>query len=432
MGRLVWPIPLVWGILLSVLGLVLSGCAASAPPRSVAHAFDQRAHTQRDEHVRVRVSVLSAEECVAVFGVPLYEVGVQPVWLSIENDDRVPYVLLDATIDARKFSPLEAAYRSHRWLSPARNRELDRRFLDHEMRRLIPPGAAVSGFVYTNLNLGAKEVQVLLIGPGREKRLTFLLVAPGLPTRFDEVDFKALFTSDRRPAYDLGRLRPVLEGLPCCTTNADGSHPGDPVNLVLIADIDELLTAFIDRQWDMTEKLYVRSAWHEVKAFLFGTAYRYAPFSPLYLYGRRQDLSLQKARQTITARNHLRLWLAPMTYDGKPVWLGQISRDIDVRFTLRTWDLVTHRIDPHVDETRDDLVQDLLLSQRIVRLGYVRGGPPAPLTSPRQNLTGDPYITDGLRAVLEFSAEPVQLSALQKLDWAWPASFTLGDSAPAP
>jgi LssY C-terminus len=432
MGRLVWPIPLVWGLLLSVLWLVLSGCAASAPPQSVAHSFDQHAHTQRDEHVRVRVRVLSAEECVAVFGVPLYEVGVQPVWLSIENDDRVPYMLLDVTIDAQKFSPLEAAYRSHRWLSPARNRELDRRFLDQEMTRLIPPGAAVSGFVYTNLDLGAKEVQVLLIGPGREKRLTFLLVAPGLPTRFDEVDFTALSRADRRPAYDLGSLRPVLEGLPCCTTNADGSHPGDPVNLVLIGDIDELLTAFIDRQWDMTEKLQVRSAWHEVKAFLFGTAYRYAPFSPLYLYGRRQDLALQKARQTITARNHLRLWLAPMTSDGKPVWLGQISRDIGVRFTLRTWDLVTHLIDPHVDGARDYLVQDLLFSKRIVRLGYVRGGPPAPLTSPRQNLTGDPYITDGLRAVLEFSAEPVQLSALQKLDWAWPASFTLGDSAPAP
>src|SRR5215510_1328537 len=79
MGRLVWPIPLVWGLLLSGLWLVLSGCAASAPPRSVAHSFDQRAHTHRDEHVRVRVSILSAEGCVAVFGVPLYEVGVQPV-----------------------------------------------------------------------------------------------------------------------------------------------------------------------------------------------------------------------------------------------------------------------------------------------------------------------------------------------------------------
>jgi hypothetical protein len=69
----------------------------------------------------------------------------------------------------------------------------------------------------------------------------------------------------------------------------------------------------------------------------------------------------------IHERNHLRLWLAPVKFRGKLVWVGQISRDIGVRFTRKT--IVTHKIDPDVDETRGFLVQDLWYSQG---LGTVR------------------------------------------------------------
>jgi hypothetical protein len=105
---------------------------------------------------------------------------------------------------------------------------------------------------------------------------------------------------------------------------------------VLIGEVDEIFPAFVDRHWDMSEKLYIGSAWREVQSFFFGSRYRYSPFSPLYLYERRQDLALQKARETIHARNHLRLWLSPLRFRNKPIWVGQISRDIGVRFTLQT------------------------------------------------------------------------------------------------
>jgi hypothetical protein len=98
MRRIVSQIPCVWSALLNAIWLVLSGCAAYAPPPAVPVSFDQRAQTQRDEHLRVSVTVLSPEECRAVFGVPLYDVGVQPIWLHIENLDRVPYLFFDANI----------------------------------------------------------------------------------------------------------------------------------------------------------------------------------------------------------------------------------------------------------------------------------------------------------------------------------------------
>ena len=75
-----------------------------------------------------------------------------------------------------------------------------------------------------------------------------------------------------------------------------------------------------------------------------GGEYRYSPVSSLYVFGRPQDIAFQKARENIHERNHLRLWMSRVTYQGLPVWIGQISRDIGVRFTTKT--ITTHKIDP--------------------------------------------------------------------------------------
>jgi hypothetical protein len=142
-----------------------------------------------------------------------------------------------------------------------------------------------------------------------------------------------------------------LERQPRCTSNARGTVEGDPLNLVIVGDhasIEECLGA-----WDETESLTLGTAWKTVKAFLLESQYRYSPVSPLYLGGRQQDLALQRARLSLNQRLHLRLWATSVRLDGQPVWIGQVSRDIGVRFTPRTWNLTTHLIDPDVDEARD-------------------------------------------------------------------------------
>jgi len=55
------------------------------------------------------------------------------------------------------------------------------------------------------------------------------------------------------------------------------------------------------------------------------------------------------------------------------------------------------RVDWHV-------LDDLLESGHVERVGYVPGADPAEPSAPRHNLTGDPYFTDGLRAVAIFTA----------------------------
>ena len=79
--------------------------------------------------------------------------------------------------------------------------------------------------------------------------------------------------------------------------------------------------------------------------------------------------------------------------------------------------LTTHKIDPEVDETRDYLVQDLLASESLEWLGYVKGAGPASAEAPRKNLTGDAYFTDGLRAVAILSSSRIPANEVKYLDW---------------
>ena len=163
-----------------------------------------------------------------------------------------------------------------------------------------------------------------------------------------------------------------------------------------------MLGAFGAR-WDETEVISLATCWKTVRAFLTGAEYRYSPVSALFLFGRSQDFALQRIRSSINERLHLRLWATPLRFRGQSVWVGQVSRDIGVRFTWRTWNMTTHRIDPDVDEARDYVVEDLMHVGRLEMAGYVDGVGPCDQAAPRRNLTGDPYYTDGKRAVVFLS-----------------------------
>ena len=95
--------------------------------------------------------------------------------------------------------------------------------------------------------------------------------------------------------------------------------------------------------------------------------------------------------------------MTDVRFDGRPVWIGQVSRDIGVRFTPKTWNLTTHKIDPDVDEARDYVLNDLIVVGRVAGFGLILGVEAATAAAPRRNLTGDPYFTDGLRAIAVLS-----------------------------
>ena len=132
---------------------------------------------------------------------------------------------------------------------------------------------------------------------------------------------------------------------------------------------------------------------------------------------------MQKPRKTISARNHLRLWMTSMLYKGRPVWVGQISRDVGVRMTLKVWPPFTHKISPTVDEAREYLVENMVISNTLAEFGFVGGVGPATHNEPMKNLTGDPYFTDGLRAVFVLSEKPTPINQIKLLNWDWPPEY---------
>ena len=416
---------LIW---LSVL--TVSGCVSYSPQPIEEVPFLERAQVKEDDEVRITVAVPSAKESEQVFGIPLATKDIQPVWVKVQNNDDVPYFFLQLSLDSDYYSPLEAAYKSHYstgprllaygvfsifflpllilapfdyWNTTSVNEHMDTTFQEHAIGNVIvPPGQDNAGFVFTNLDEGTKKVFVELHGE-KNKKFTFIVKVPGLKADHHKVEFDQLYSNEEIHSYDEDDLQQVLEDLPCCTTNEDGTIQGDPLNLVVVGEFEDILTAFTRRKWDETESINTGSIWKTTKSFLFGSRYRYSPISPLYVFERPQDLAFQRARETIHERNHLRLWATPVRFEGKPVWVGQISRDIGVRFTLKTWNLMTHKIDPDIDDVRDALLGDLIISESVSHVGFVAGVGAADREHSRENLTGDPYFTDGLRGVVVLS-----------------------------
>jgi hypothetical protein len=404
-----------------IILLTLMGCA-SVGDQSEAEKLDykSRATTRSDGAVLVSASVLSADESRDIYGVRLAKEGIQPVWIEVENGDDVAYWLSWPGVDPHFFPATEAA---EAFISTHENetREvLEKRFGDLAFRNPIPPGKTVSGFVLTNLDEGVKMVHVDLIADRRHKSFSIFSVVPGFRADYHarEVFLSEVYSEDDIINYtDDDAFRAALEALPCCVTNKDGTRNGDPLNLVIVGGIDDAFPALVRRGWRPTEQTWSGSVLKMMNSALAGERYPYAPISPLYLYDRPQDFALQKARDNIHQRNHLRLWLSPMLYHGKRVWVGQISRDIGTRFTIHSPYLTTHKIDPDVDEARTALQEDMAYSQSLVWLGLVKGVGAASKDAPRKNLTTDPYYTDGFRGVLIFDIHPVSLTDIKFLPW---------------
>jgi hypothetical protein len=199
--------------------------------------------------------------------------------------------------------------------------------------------------------------------------------------------------------------------------DADGENLGDPLNAVIIGDSHEVLAALTRSGWSFTHRISLGTVSRMVGSAIGGTAYPVAPVSNLYVFGRKQDFALQRARPSISQRNHSRFWLAPFTYNGSQVWVGQVSRDIGIKVTPKSPSLTTHIIDPEVDLTREYLLHSLLDGGLVERFGFVKGSRPATADDPAFNLTGDPYFSDGLRLVIDLSPHPRPYHDVHSLLW---------------
>ena len=395
----------------------LAGCASSfdfKPVESVP--FRERAVTQAEDGVRVTAAVPDKKETRELFGLSLYKKRIQPVWIEIENGTDQPLGFLPFSVDADYHTPLEIASLTR---GDKKRQEAEQQLFRNSVNLWVAPGDTRSGFIFTNADEGTKAFNVDLFNSERGWAFTFFIPVPGLAVDHYDVDFRAMYTKDEITDFtDPEPFIAALEELPCCVVDSKGENTGDPLNIIIIGEPDDLYYSVIRAGWDETEAVTAASGWKTAASFFSGGAYRYSPVSSLYLFGRKQDVALQRIRENIHERNHFRLWLAPMTFRGQIVWIGQISRDIGVRFTRKT--ITTHKIDPDVDETREFLIENLAYNQVLEKFAYVGGVGETPMDQPRGNLTGDPWFTDGLRVVLWVSSELTDLDDIEYVDWITP------------
>ena len=187
-------------LLIAVLVLLATACATRPYRYEPIDAVDfrSRAKTQQSGNLRVTAAVPSADESKALFGIPVYRRGIQPIWIEVENSSSKRVRFAPVGVDRTYFSPLEVAYMHRKLFSKRGHQDMERRFHEIAMPRQIWPGETRSGFVFTHVSPGTKGFNVDLFSTDEDDSFTFFLDVPGFMPDHAEVDF-------RRPLHPRAR-----------------------------------------------------------------------------------------------------------------------------------------------------------------------------------------------------------------------------------
>lgn len=170
--------------------------------------------------------------------------------------------------------------------------------------------------------------------------------------------------------------------IPRYTHSPDGVL-ADPVNIILFGSEQALHSAFENAGWTEADPITIRSTAKMFRAFFFSKHYPNAPFSPLFLFGRKQDIGFQRSiGKSPRMRHHIRFWAAnrekeidledPLYWMKKSqidkekplMWVGAASKDIGFGFTRFTYQM-THQVDEAVDKEREFVIDSLLTARKI-------------------------------------------------------------------
>jgi hypothetical protein len=383
-----------------LVALMLASCKTYNPQAVDFVADPGEIHSETQANVTVSATLLSDLQSQRLYGVDLAGIGLQAIWLRVENRSTRAQWLLVSALDPDYYPPGEAAALFRASYGEREEQAIAQRFDELAMPLKTAAGEVSEGYVIAPRHEGGRFVMVKLFGGEGLLDFGFPITLADGEFDFENLNVDRHYQDQELPDLGMEQLREKLRELACCVSDESGTKDGDPLNLVLIGDTDDLLSAVSRAGWSFSQRVTFDSIKRMIGAAFSGTAYPVAPVSPLYLLGRKQDVALQKARSTIVQRNHLRLWLAPFRLDGRAVWIGQVSRDVAVKATVQSSTLTTHVIDPNVDEAREHFLQSLIVAGAVEGFGFVEAMSPVPRDAPRTNLTSDPWYTDGLRVVM--------------------------------
>jgi hypothetical protein len=387
------------------LAFILSSCASNTylPVDVNSSGFLERTQQQQSDGIIVSAAAPDAQETAQLTGLDLYDQGIQPIWLRIENTTAHRIRLATWSIDRDYFSPIEVAYTNRSGFTKPAYSELERWFNANSMVRHIPAGESRSGLIYTNLKPGTKGFNLDIIGNQTATTFTFFLPMPGFVPDYMHVDFEKLYPSEQRKELSVAGLRTELQKeFYCCSEDQAGNKNGAPLNIILVGTGKALRRSLLRGNWLETDI--------DTKTPELAQLHRFD--------GRPPDGTFYQDRADGDERLQLDIWLTSLQVDATPVWAVQAYyRDLEHSFfgSLQALEpardsgflqrFVTDSVSADIDSARTFTAQNFSYNNSLKKLGFVAGEGPKTVAQPGTTFDGYGFVTDGFRAVLFLSEE---------------------------
>lgn len=208
--------------------------------------------------------------------------------------------------------------------------------------------------------------------------------------------------------------------IPNYSVTPDG-YACDPVNIGLIGTQDQVVAAMHKAGWSSADERSIKTVAQMVLAIALRRSYATAPFSNLYLFGRKQDLGFQKSVDgTPLHRHHVRFWAS--TYTSSPeyhghvhfwhklhkdedttddifLWVGAASLDVGLG-VIRHNGQLTHMIHHDTNAERELIVDDLRKAKQVKKVRKLKAGEPYTL---QNRVIGGEMRADGNLTVVELA-----------------------------
>jgi LssY C-terminus len=230
----------------------------------------------------------------------------------------------------------------------------------------------------------------IYLPPGTDLRLR--LAAPlQVESRFSPVTADQEFAESDANSFDAKALL-----LPDRSRTAKG-RDSDVVNLEFIGSREQVEKAFTAAGWNGSDPVSAQSVFRVFHAFISQSNYPRSPVSRQLLDGKPSDLVWEKSFDSYAKREHLRIWSAPDTWQGQPVWLGSAIRETGAVLSFRRMRFV-HRLDIDLDAERRGVIRDL----RVVGcVDAVHTASRPAMAGLSESATDDKMRTDGGMAVVQ-------------------------------
>jgi LssY C-terminus len=164
-----------------------------------------------------------------------------------------------------------------------------------------------------------------------------------------------------------------------------------PSIFVLIGSRESIERAFSAAGWHGDERHDAMALYHMYRGMVERVGYSRAAMTNLTFNGKPPDIAFQKSLNTLAKRHHIRLWRS-----AEPdVWLGAATED--VKYKVRGLH-ITHDIDRDIDNERAKVVNDLVFSGCVYRVGLIPRASFGPIQEDAR-----PIFTDGEVAVVQLN-----------------------------